>query len=185
MGWMSVGGTILGKIKIKVDDWGLLGVFESEVRVEILKMLLSFEFRSLSEIAGILEKRGWKMTLSGVLKHMKELEKVGLVRRESGIFGEKPDARKTIYFLEGRERVEKLLERLENEIMNQVKAGTIFGETAKMARQMQGTGRGLTDKEKERLGSLMAECESENVFKCLTEDEKKKLKLWRMMMSIM
>ncbi len=168
-----------------VDDWGLLGIFESEVRVEILKMLLRFEFRSLSEIAGVLEERGWKMTLSGVLKHMKELEKVGLVRRESGIFGKKPDARKTIYFLEGRERVERVLQRLENDIVNQLRAGAMFGETARMARLMQGTGAGLPDREKERLGSLIAECESENVYKHLTEDEKKKLKLWRMMMSIM
>lgn len=174
----------MGRINIEVDDWGLLGIFESEVRVEIVKMLLRFEFRSLSEIAGMLEKRGWKMTLSGVLKHMKELEKAGLVRRESGIFGEKPDARKTIYFLEGRERVEKVLQRLENDIVNQLRAGAMFSETARMARLMQGTRVGLTDMEKERLGSLMAECESENVYKCLTEDEKKKLKLWRMMMSI-
>lgn len=168
----------------EINDWGLLRVFESAVRVEILKMLLGFEFRSLSEIADILEKRGWKMTLSGVLKHMKELEKAGMVRRESGIFGEKPDARKTIYFLEGRERVERVLHLLENDLMSQLRAGVIFAETAQMAHQIEGTRRELTGKEKEHLASLITKCESENVYQYLTEDEKKKLKLWKMMVSV-
>ena len=174
-----------GCFNSKVNDWRLLGIFESKVRVEIVKMLLEFEFRSLSEIADILEKRGWKMTLSGVLKHMKELEKAGVVRHEPGIFAETPDARKTIYFLEGRERVERLLQQLESDIMSPLRAGLIFGETAKMARQIQGMRSGLMGKEKKGLESLLVECESEKIYKYLTEDEKKKLKLWRMMMSVM
>lgn len=163
----------------------LLGVFGSKVRVEILELLLELEFRSLSEIAEGLEKRGWKMTLSGVLKHMKGLEKAGLVRHEPGIFAEKPDARKTIYFLEGRERVEKVLQKLKDDIVDPLRAGVIFCETADFVRRIQGVGRGLTGNERRRLESLLAECESERVFRYLTEDEKKKLKLWRMMMSIM
>jgi len=169
---------------LKVNDWSLLGVFENKVRVEIVKLLLELEFRSLSEVAERLENRGWKMTLSGVLKHMKALEKAGLVRHQPGIFAEKPDARKAIYFLEGRERVEKVLQRLENDIMNPLQAGVVFGETAKVFREIQGMRGGLIGKDKKSLESLLAECESERVYRYLTEDEKKKLKVWRVIMSI-
>jgi predicted ArsR family transcriptional regulator len=170
---------------LEVDGLKLLGVFENKVRMEIVKLLLEFEFRSLSEIAEILEHRGLKMTLSGVLKHMKELEKAGLVRHEAGIFTETPDARKTLYSLEGRERVEKMLQQLDDTIINPLRAGAIFSKTAEMTRQAQGTKYGLTGKEKKCLEILLAECESEKVYNYLTEDEKKKVKLWRMMMSIM
>lgn len=170
--------------KLKANDWSLLNVFGNDVRVEIVKVLLAFEFRSLSDIASILGERGWRMTLSGVLKHMRELENAGLVKHEPGIFLDIPDARKTMYFLEGRERVEKLLQGLELGVMDPLVAGLVFSETGKLAREIAGTRRGLTEKEKERLNSLLVECESENVFRHLTGDEKKKLKLWRMMMSI-
>jgi DNA-binding transcriptional ArsR family regulator len=169
---------------LKVDDWSLLGIFENEVRVKIVKLLLELELRSLSEIAERLEKEGWKMTLSGVLKHMVELEKAGVVRHQPGIFAEKPDARKTIYFLEGRERVEKVLLHLENDIINPLRAGVVFGETAEIFRQIQGIGRGSIDKDKKHLESLLAKCESERVYKYLTEDEKKRLKVWRTIISI-
>jgi hypothetical protein len=115
---------------------------------------------------------------------MRELENAGLVKHEPGIFLDIPDARKTMYFLEGRERVEKLLQGLELGVMDPLVAGLVFSETGKLAREIAGTRRGLTEKEKERLNSLLVECESENVFRHLTGDEKKKLKLWRMMMSI-
>lgn len=167
-----------------VDEWMLLEVLGNKVRVEILRMLLEFECRSLSEVAEILEKRCWKISLSGVLKHMKELEKAGLVRHEAGIFAEKPDARKTIYFLEGKERVERVLLKLESDIVNPLRAGMMFGETAGIARQMLGTGHVLVERQKRRLESLLTECESEGVYGYLTEEEKKKLKLWRMMVSI-
>lgn len=170
---------------MEADDWRLLDVFENRVRVEIVKLLLEFEFRSLSEIAEGLKNHGLKMTLSGVLKHTRELENAGIVRHEPGIFAEKPDARKTLYFLEGRERVERVLHQLENDIVNVLRAGVIFCETAKAARQIEGMRGGLIGKEKKHLESLLAECESENIYRHLTEDEKKKLKLWRMMMSIM
>ena len=175
----------MGRAKLDVDGWALLRVLENRVRKEIVKLLLEFEFRSLSEIAEILEKRGWKMTLSGVLKHMRELEKAGLVRHQSGIFAEKPDARKTIYFLEGKERVERVLGQLENEIVNPLRAGVIFGETAKIARRIQGVRYGLVEKEKKNLESLLNECESEKVYSYLTDDEKKKVNLWRMILSMM
>jgi len=173
-----------GSFKLETNDWRLLRVFESEVRVEIVRMLIEFEFRSLSEISGILEKRGRKMTLSGVLKHMKELEKIGIVRSEAGIFAETPDARKTIYFLEGRERVEKVLQHIQSDIADPLRAGLIFNEASKLARQLQGARHGLAGEERNQLESLLAKCESEEVSRHLTADEKKKLKLWRMIMAI-
>jgi DNA-binding transcriptional ArsR family regulator len=171
--------------RLQTDGLELLGVVANKVRVEILKLLLDFEFRSLSEIAEILENRGFKMTLSGVLKHMKELEKAGLVRHEPGIFTEAPDARKTMYSLEGKERIEKMMQHLENDTLNPLQAGIVFSKTAKMAREVQGMRGGLGGKEKKYLESLLDECESEKVYTYLTEDEKKKLKLWRMVASMM
>jgi predicted transcriptional regulator len=168
---------------MEVDPYKLLHVFENNVRIEIVKLLLQFEWRSLSDIAERLGSTyGRKMTLPGVLKHMKELEAAGIVRHESGIYAEKPDARKTIYLLEGKERVEKILHQLENSVGNLLRAGVIFSETAKLARKVQGTGIRLVKEEKKRFESLLAQCESERVASCLTEDEKKKVKLWRMMM---
>ena len=168
----------------KVDSWKFLHVFESEVRRGIVRLLLQFEWRSLSDIARELESGlGRKISLPGVLKHMKELEDAGLVRRESGIFTEKPDARKTIYLLEGKERVERILEQLEDNVGNLLSAGVVFSETAKLVRRVQEMGPRLVKEEKKRLESLLVQCESEKVYSCLTEDEKKKVKLWRMMIT--
>lgn len=171
---------------MEVDFWKLLSVFENRVRVEIVRLLLQFEWRSLSGIARKLESDyGWKMTLPGVLKHMKELEDAGIVRRESGVFLPKPDARKTIYLLEGKERVEKILQHLEENVGNLLLAGVVFHETAKLARKVQGMGPRIIKDERKRLESLLARCELEKVYNCLTEDEKKKVKLWRMMMTLL
>jgi len=171
---------------LEVDSWKLLHVFENKVRVAIVRLLLQFEWRSLSEIAKKLESDyGCKMTLPGVLKHMKELEDAGIVRRESGIFAKVPDARKTLYMLEGKKRVEKVLQELEDNIVNPLAAGVIFSETAKLARKVQGIGVRVAREEKRRLKSLLARCESEKVDSYLTEDEKKKVKLWKMMMALM
>lgn len=168
----------------KGDFWKLLHVFESEVRIGILRLLLRIEWRSLSEIAKELERDfGRKITLPGVLKHMRELEEVGLVRRESGIFTEKPDARKTIYLLEGKERVERILGQLENDVGNLLLAGAVFSETARLVRKVQEMGPRLVKEERKRLESFLVQCESEKIYVCLTEDEKKKVKLWRMMMT--
>jgi len=147
-----------------------------------VKLLLQFEMISLSDIAKKLEEKyNRKMTLPGLLKHMKELEDVGIVQRESGAFLPTPDARKTIYLLEGRERVEKVLKQLEDNVGNLLLAGAIFSETAKLARKVQGTRPKLVEEERKRLESLLARCESEEVYSYLTDDEKKKVKLWRMM----
>ena len=171
---------------METDSWKLLRVFNNKVRVEIVRLLLQFEWRSLSDIAKKLESDcGLKMSLPGVLKHMRELQDAGIVRRESGVFAEKPDARKAIYMLEGKERVEKILQQLERKVVDPLLAGVTFSETAKLARKLQSTGPGQVKEEIKRLESLLAECESEKVGIYLTEDEKKKLKLWRMMIELM
>jgi DNA-binding Lrp family transcriptional regulator len=140
---------------------------------------------SLSEIAEKLEHdQGRKITLPGVLKHMKKLEKAGIVRQESGIYLKEPDARKTIYLLEGKERVEKILKQLETSVGDLLRAGVIFSRTAKLARKIQGITPRHTG-ERERLESLLAQCESEKIYSYLTEDEKKKVKLWRMMTTLL
>lgn len=164
--------------------WKLLNVFENKVRIEIIRLLLQVEWRSLSDIARNLAEKGWKMSLPGVLKHLKELERTGIVRRESGAFMDKPDARKTIYMLEGKERVEKILDTLEKDVGAWLKVGVVFGQTAKLARRIHGMGTRVTDKEKEELTALLVECESETIRKHLTEDERKKLKLWKIMLSL-
>jgi hypothetical protein len=64
-------------------------------------------------------------------------------------------------------------------------AGLVFSETAKLARKVQGIGAMVAKEEKRRLESLLELCESEKTFSYLTEDETKKVKLWRMMMALM
>jgi len=171
---------------LETDFWKLLNIFESKARRDIIKILLQLEWRSLSEIAEKLENNyNLKMTMPGLLKHMKQLEEAGIVRHESGIFAKKPDARKTIYSLEGKERVEKLLQRLEKDVGNLLQTGLIFSETAKIARRTQEMGTNVLKEEAERLKSLLAQCEAEKVNSYLTEDEKKKVKLWRMMIRLL
>jgi DNA-binding transcriptional ArsR family regulator len=171
---------------LEADFWKLLSVFDSKVRRNIIRLLLQLEWRSLSDIAEKLENNyNLKITLPGLLKHIKQLEEVGIVRHESGIFARKPDARKTIYSLEGKERVEKLLQCLENDVGNPLKTGVIFSETTKTARLVQGMGPNVLEEEIEYLKSLLARCESEKISNCLTEDEKKKVKLWRMMIRLL
>jgi len=169
---------------LEVDHWELLNVFSNNIRVEIIKLLLQFEWRTLSEIAEKLEDSGRKMTLPGVLKHMKELENAGIVRRESGIFAEKPDARKTMYMLEGRERVQKIIQQLQENVTGPLQAGVIFSRTAEIARKIQGMGPRMAKEERARLEDLLAQCESERLNPYLTEDEKKKIRLWRKMLDI-
>lgn len=172
--------------RLEVDSWKLLRVFGNKARVAIVRLLLQFEWRSLSEIAEKLESDyDCKMSLPGLLKHMKELESAGIVRQESGVFAKVSDARKTIYTLEGKKRVEKVLQQLEDNVANPLLAGLVFSETAKLARKIQGIGAMVAKEEKKRLESLLELCESEKTFSYLTEDETKKVKLWRMMMALM
>jgi hypothetical protein len=124
------------------------------------------------------------MTLPGVLKHMRELEKAGIVRHESGIYSEKPDARKTIYILQGKERVQRIMELLEKNVATILDAGIVVTETSRLARRLQGVGRKISEEEKESLKALIAKCESKEISVYLTEDEKKKIRLWKMMIAM-
>jgi DNA-binding transcriptional ArsR family regulator len=170
----------------EINFWKFLRAFENKVRVEIVKLLLQFEMISLSDIAAKLEdETGRKMTLPGLLKHIRILEDAGIVTKESGAFLPTPDARKTIYLLEGKERVKKTLEQLEGNVGNLLLAGALFSETAELARKIQGTRHKLAKEEKNRLEFLLDQCESERVYNHLTGDEKKKLKLWRMMITFL
>ncbi len=172
--------------KLEVDFWKLLRVFGNRTRVEIVRLLLQFEMISLSDIAKKLEREyGRRITLPGLLKHIRVLENAGVLQQESGAFLPTPDARKAIYLLEGKERVEKVLRQLEGNIGDLLLAGAIFSETAKLARKVHRVGDRLVREERERLESLLAECESEKVYNHLTGDEKKKVKLWRMMMTFL
>ena len=149
-----------------------------------MKLLLQCEMASLSEIAEKLEHdHGWKITLPGLFKHMKKLEIAGIVRKESGgLILDEPDARKTIYLLEGKERVEKILEQLGG-VVEMLRAGVIFRKTATLSRKVQ-WGVHLCTREKDSLESLLAKCGSEKVFSHLTEDEKRKVKFWKRMMKL-
>lgn len=171
---------------MEIDSWKRLRVFDSKIRVAVIRLLLQFEWRSLSEIAQKLDSDyGYRMSLPGLLKHMRELEGAGIVRQESGLFAKVSDARKTIYTLEGKRRVETMLQQLEENVANPLMAGLVFSETADLARKIQGMGAIVTREERRRLSSLLESCESEKVFNYLTEDEKKKVQLWKMMMSLM
>ena len=133
--------------------------FENKVRVEIVKLLLQFEMISLSDIARKLGgESDRKMTLPGLLKHIRILEDAVIVQKESGAFLPTPDARKTVYLLEGKERVEKILNHLESNVGNLLLAGASFSETARLARKVQGA-RKLAREERKRLEFLLDQCE--------------------------
>jgi predicted transcriptional regulator len=169
----------------EVDFWKLLHVFENKVRLEIIRLLLQLEWRSLSDIAKRLESDfGVKITLPGVLKHMRELEKAGIVRHESGIYSEKPDARKTIYILQGKERVQKIMDLLEKNVATILNAGIVVTDASRLARRLQGVGRKITEEEAESLKNLIARYETKEISVYLTEDEKKKIRLWKMMITM-
>jgi len=136
---------------------------------------------SLSDVVHTLERDyGLKITISGVFKHMKILEKAGLVRHESGGITdalEEPDARKTIYMLEGRERVAKILQ-LDEQVVDLLGTGLMFKKTAELARKVRGIGPRYRDKRK-LLEHWLDQLEKEIELGNLTEDEKEKVKLWR------
>jgi DNA-binding transcriptional ArsR family regulator len=171
---------------VEVDSWKLLHIFENKARVAVVRLLLQFEWRSLSEIAQKLDSDyGCRMSLPGLLKHMRDLQDAGIVRQESGALAKVSDARKTIYTLEGRDRVKKVLQELEDNVVDPLSAGLVFSKTAELARKVQGMGGAVVKEENKRLESLLESCESQKVFCYLSEDERKKVKLWRMMMALM
>lgn len=136
---------------------------------------------SLSDVVRALERyHGLKISISGVFKHMKILEKAGLVRHVSGgiypLKGE-PDARKTIYMLQGKERVENIL-KLEEQAVDLLRAGLEFKKTAELARKVRGIGPRYR-RERRLLTDALDRLEKERELGNLTEEEKEKIKLWR------
>ena len=160
-----------------------LGVFESKARIEIIETLLNFEIMSLSEICKQLkETYARKITLPGLLRHMHELEKVGIVRQESGGFLPAPDARRQVYIIEGKERVKEILlswEKLNKKLM----AGIMFSELTKVARNVFASGTIPQDRERKMLEKMIEQCEAEEVACHLMDYEKKKIIFWKMMIS--
>lgn len=170
--------------KAEAECWRRLHVFANNVRVEIVRFLLQSEIASLSEIADKLNANGMSISPPGLFKHMVILEDAGVVRKESGAFLPSPDARKTIYLLEGKKRVENILKSLESDVSKLLFAGETFNKTARLARKFQGIGPRLLRDERKRLESLLNLCEEETVYNLLTEDERKKVKLWRILMTL-
>jgi len=123
------------------------------------------------------------MRLPAVVKHVQRLEEAGILRSESGRLTDQPDARKTMYILQGKERVKKVMNQLNN-ISNSLESGATYNETAKLALMIQTTRRTATEEEIEELKSLIAKCESEEVNRHLTIEEKKNIKLWKMMLTL-
>ena len=166
-----------------VKSWIQLGAFENKARIEIIHLLLNYEIMSLSEICHKLnETYNRKLTLPGLLRHMRKLEDVGLVRQESGGFLPNPDARRRVYLIQGKERVEKILQSW-SELSETLKASTAFSKLTRMARTVFSRGMIPLGKDAAAFEKLLESCESEEIYANLTEDEKKKLKFWKMMLA--
>ena len=164
-------------------SWVQLGVFESKARIEIIESLLEYEIMSLSEICKKLkETYGRKITLPGLLRHMHELEKFGIVRQESGGFLSTPDARRRVYIIEGKERVKEILQSWEKLNMK-LTAGIIFSELTKVARNVFASGTIPQPIERKLLEKMLEKCATEEVACHLMDDEKKKIIFWKMMLS--
>lgn len=160
-----------------------LGVFESNVRIEIIESLLKYELMSLSEIRkNLKETYDRKITLPGLLRHMHELENVGIVRQESGGFLPTPDARRRVYMIQGKERVRDILQSWDR-LNTKLSAGMAFSDLTKIARNVFSTGTIPQPRERNILEKMMEKCESEEIVCHLMDDEKKKLKFWKMMLS--
>jgi hypothetical protein len=122
------------------------------------------------------------MRLPAVVKHVQKLEEVGILRSESGRLTDEPDARKTMYILQGRERVKKVMNQL-NDIRNTLESGATYNETEKLALMIQTTRRTAAEEETKKLKSLIARCESEEVNRHLTIEERENIKLWKTMLT--
>jgi len=169
------------RVGLRNGSWRLLRVFASDVRVKIVELLSQFEMLTLSNIAEKLEMDGLQMTLPGLFKHMSILEETGIVRMVSGGLVDPPDARKNLYFLEGKERLERILQQLENNVCNLLLAMEMFNTASKLALKLDRVGPKMLTEEREHFRSLIEKIESEQVYTLLTDHEKKKVKIWKMM----
>jgi len=166
-------------------SWRLLRVFSNNVRVKIVRLLLQSEMASLSDIAESLKDDQLQMSLPGLFKHMQILEKAGIVRQMSGgIVLDKPDARKTIYLIEGKERVERILQQLETNVANLLLAGEMFRRISRLAPRVLEVGPKFRKEERNLFERLLEQCESTDVYSLLTEDEKMKVRFWQKMMTL-
>jgi hypothetical protein len=167
--------------RVRSGSWRLLHVFASDVRVKIVELLSRFEMQTLSDIAGKLEKDGLEMSLPGLFKHMRILEDAGIVRMVSGGLVDPPDARKNVYFLEGKERVERILDQLENNVCSLLMAMEMFNMASKLALKLDRVGPRMLTLERENFESLLEKLESAQVYNLLTDHERKKVKIWKVM----
>lgn len=174
---------LFGEERVNDDSWRLLKVFANGVRAEIVKLLLNPELISLSEIAGKLHGNGTQLSLPGLLKHMKLLEDAGVVRKEPGWILREPDARKAVYFLEGKERVERILQQIAG-AGDLLLAGETFKKTSRLARRVDGFDPKMSAEERKHFKTLVEKCESHGIYEVLTEDERKKVKLWKLMLTL-
>lgn len=172
---------LVKRARVRSGSWRLLRVFASDVRVEIVELLSQSEMQTLSNIAEKLEKDGFQMSLPGLFKHMRILEEAGIVRMVSGGLVDPPDARKNVYFLEGKERVERILHQLENNVCSLLLAMEMFNTASKLALKLDRVGPRMLTKEREHFESLLEKLESEQVYTLLTDHEKKKVKIWKIM----
>jgi hypothetical protein len=169
--------------RLEKEIWAELGVFENKARIEVIQLLLNYEIMSLSEICKKLkETYNRNITLPGLLRHMNELETAGIIHQESGGFLQVPDARKRVYVIQGKDRVKQILWSW-SELSKKLAASKIFSEVTKTARYVFAAGTIPQPRESQALGSLLEKCESEEIASSLTEDEKKKLKFWKMMLA--
>jgi hypothetical protein len=160
-----------------------LAIFESKARLEIIETLLTYEIMSLSEIRKKLkELHNRQITLPGLLRHMHELESVGIVSQESGGFLPTPDARRKVYIIQGKKRVKEILHSWNN-LNRKLTAGIVFSELTKMARNVFASGTIPQPKDTTALEKMLEKCESEEIMSHLMEDEKKKIMFWKMMIS--
>lgn len=162
--------------------WGdLLRVFMNETRVEILRLFFGSRWLTLGEIKQKLQTQHHrKISTPGVLKHVKELEKSGIIKAEwkGGWRLEQSDARKTLYKMEGKKRVKHVLQLLENEIAKSLIAGEIVQKIEHLTMEVQKLGPGIREK-MALLENLISESEDHQISCCLDDDDKKKVELGR------
>lgn len=136
----------------------------------------------MSDIARELEKRNYRINLPGIVKHVQKLEQARILRSESGSLADEPDARKTIYTLHGKKRIQKIMS-IMSDISRLLESNIAFSETAELALRIQARLK-ATEEEIEKLRTSIRECESGEISKYLTGDEKTNVKLWKTMLAL-
>jgi hypothetical protein len=166
---------------LEKEWWSQLSVLENKKRIEVIQILLIYRSLSLSGIRKkLLETYDCKISLPGLTKHMEALEWSGIVRGYSGWRMKKEDARKRVYVIVGKERVEAILQYW-NALSEKVRAGKAFDELERLADSTFRSG-GMLPKDMEDLDNLLSICESDDVMAHLTNEERTKIPFWRMLL---